>query len=444
VTTFGAWLSPSWRPVRGVRGPVGGALATRTAGVEASVATEETSDAAVGPAGRVPDGPPPPSRPAWWRRFRVPLLATIAVLLVALFLALAQSRSVRGELDPDAVDGHGSHALAVLLADRGVTVLRATRLTDAVAGADERSIVFIPFPDLVPTGVLRQLGDRGSGQVVLVAPDHAHLAAVTEDVVGTGHVDVENRAADCPVDGATAAGAAETGGTTYRVDSGEACYPAGSGATVALSATRGGARLAVLGSAAFLTNARLANGGNAALGLNLLGADGSAGEVRWLVPSPGSATTGGQASLSDILPGWVGPAALQLLLAALLAALWRARRLGPPVTEPLPVVVRSAEAVEGRARLYRRAQARDRAAEALRAGARARLVPRLGLERDAGGEPAPAAVAEVIADWTGQPESAVRDALYGPAPTDDVTLVKLADSLDSIVRSTLDPEVRHP
>ena len=66
-------------------------------------------------------------------------------------------------------------------------------------------------------------------------------------------------------------------------------------------------------------------------------------------------------------------------MAVVVLALWRARRLGRVVEEPLPVVVRAAETVEGRGRLYRAAGARDRAAEALRRGARDRLVPRLGL-----------------------------------------------------------------
>ena len=142
-------------------------------------------------------------------------------------------------------------------------------------------------------------------------------------------------------------------------------------------------------------------------------------------------------------PDWVLPAALQLLLAGLLLALWRGRRLGPPVVEPLPVVVRAAEAVEGRSRLYRRAQARDRAAEALRSGALARMVPRLGIDSSGGGEPSPEAVVAAVASRSGRSDAAVHAVLFGPPPTDDAGLVALADSLDSIVRDTLDPEVPH-
>ena len=111
--------------------------------------------------------------------------------------------------------------------------------------------------------------------------------------------------------------------------------------------------------------------------------------------------------------------------------------------EPLPVVVRAAEAVEGRSRLYRRAQARDRAAEALRAGALARMVPRLGIDSPAGGEPPPDAVVAAVASRSGRPDAAVHATLFGPPPADDAGLVALADSLDSIVRDTLDPEGPH-
>jgi hypothetical protein len=134
---------------------------------------------------------------------------------------------------------------------------------------------------------------------------------------------------------------------------------------------------------------------------------------------------------------------LQLLFAGLLVALWRGRRLGPPVVEPLPVVVRAAEAVEGRSRLYRRAQARDRAAEALRSGALARMVPRLGIDSPAGGEPPSDAVVAAVAARSGRPDAAVHATLFGPPPTDDAGLVALADSLDSIVRETLNLEVPH-
>jgi hypothetical protein len=200
--------------------------------------------------------------------------------------------------------------------------------------------------------------------------------------------------------------------------------------------TRGGARLVVLGTGLMLTNDRLDEDGNAALGLNLLGGDGSANQLQWLVPNPGAAS-GGE-STASILPGWVLPAALQLLLVGLLVMLWRGRRLGP-----LPVVVRAAEAVEGRSRLYRRAQARDRAAEALRSGALARLVPRLGIDPARGPEPPPEAVVSAVASRSGRPEAAVDTVLFGPPPSDDAGLVALADSLDSIVRDTLDPEVPH-
>jgi hypothetical protein len=176
--------------------------------------------------------------------------------------------------------------------------------------------------------------------------------------------------------------------------------------------THGGARLVVLGTGTMLTNDRLDEDGNAALGLNLLGGDGSANELRWLVPAPGAASDGGSAS--SILPDWVVPAALQLLLAGLLVALWRGRRLGPPVVEPLPVVVRAAEAVEGRSRLYQR-----------------------------GAEPSPEAVVAAVASRSGRSDAGVRTVLFGPPPTDDAGLVALADSLDSIVRDTLDPEVPH-
>jgi len=118
---------------------------------------------------------------------------------------------------------------------------------------------------------------------------------------------------------------------------------------------------------------------------------------------------------------------LQLCVVVGVLAWWRARRLGPLVAEPLPVVVRASETVEGRARLYRSHRARDRAADALRAAALTRLTPRLGLARNA----TPDAVTQAVAHRTGSDCGAV---LFGPAPGTDADLLTLAHQLDDLER----------
>jgi hypothetical protein len=113
------------------------------------------------------------------------------------------------------------------------------------------------------------------------------------------------------------------------------------------------------------------------------------------------------------------------------ALLWRARRLGPVVREPLPVAVRSAETLLGRARLYRRARAADRAAATLRTATLRRLAARLAVPPAAG----PEAVAVRVAAATGQDPQQVRQVLLGPAPADERALVRLADDLDHLERA---------
>jgi hypothetical protein len=382
------------------------------------------------------------SAPALWRRYRVVLLVVVLVLLAAVAIGVSRSRGVQARLDPRSVDPEGGRALATLLGDRGVRVDRVTDPTALATGLSSTNAVLVPIPGLLDESAARALGDASEGSVVLVGPPRRVIEAMTADVRSASFVSVRVRSPACDEAAAIAAGDALIGGSTYESGDGTRCYGGeGDAAPMVIGTTRGGARLVVLGTGRMLTNDRLDEDGNAALGLNLLGGDGSATELRWLVPAPGTASSG--ESTSSILPDWVVPAALQLLLVGLLVVLWCGRRLGPPVVEPLPVVVRAAEAVEGRSRLYRRAQARDQAAEALRSGALARLVPRLGIDSARGAEPLPGAVVAAVASRSGRPEAAVQSALFGPPPADDTGLVALADSLDSIVRDTLDPEGPH-
>ena len=130
--------------------------------------------------------------------------------------------------------------------------------------------------------------------------------------------------------------------------------------------------------------------------------------------------------------GW---AILQIGIAVVLVAVWRGRRLGPVVTEPLPVIVRAGETVMGRARLYAAARARSTAAAALREGSRARLIVLLHLDSSA---PPQALVASVAARVTPD-ATAVAGILYGTPGGDgyvaaDAALVRLAADLDRLER----------
>ena len=114
--------------------------------------------------------------------------------------------------------------------------------------------------------------------------------------------------------------------------------------------------------------------GNAALALNLLGA-----QRGRCSGTPSSRTRPGRPTAAARSPtccrsGWARRAASSSWSCCSLA-LWRGRRLGPVVDEPLPVVVRAAETTEGRARLYRRAEgARTGPPSSLRAATRPRLL----------------------------------------------------------------------
>jgi hypothetical protein len=187
----------------------------------------------------------------------------------------------------------------------------------------------------------------------------------------------------------------------------------------------GGRTVTVLGSGVPLTNAALAHRGNAALALNLLR---GSPRIVWLVPSPPAITPAGQKSLFQEIPGPAYLVTLQLFIAAGLAALWRTRRLGPLVAEPLPVVVRASETVEGHGRLYRSRRSRGRTAAVLRDAARHRITARLALPADADASAVSAAVAAV----TGREPGAVQATLYGPVPRDDAALVALGQDIDAL------------
>jgi hypothetical protein len=372
-----------------------------------------------------------------WRASRGVLLVVLAIILLGLGLAaMAPSHSVQ-RLDPESAGEDGTRALAQILDQRGTPVRVSRQAADAARQATAGTTLIITRSERLTRTDIDRLRTV-EGDLLLVEPSRAVLRELVPGV-DTGGGSFEAVAEpECELPAARLAGTVQFGRSeTYAVPpGGVGCYLAEE--TARLVQVRDGTRtITVLGSAEPLTNENLTEQGNAALAMNLMGAR---SEAVWLIPDlpqPGSGSD--DESIGDLLPFGVKLFFLQLLVAVVLVALWRVRRMGPVVAEALPVVVRSAEAVEGRSRLYRAHHARGSAAEALRAGARERLVPLLGLPRSAADDPESAGeITTAVAQRTTYDEAMVGVALYGPEPADDGQLVGLSDLLDDLER-----QVRH-
>ncbi|MGW0229651.1 DUF4350 domain-containing protein [Actinopolymorpha singaporensis] len=436
-------------------------------------------------AGTSPDPGTPASRSVEpnarqrWRRSRGTLAIVAVLVLGGLVSAVLLGRTEGSPLDPASARQSGGRALAVLLGDRGVGVRRVDNLDGALRLATRGSTLVVAQPDLLVPVQLDRLVRAGSGHLVLFAPGDEALRVLAPDAVRAGDTFTPaTRTPRCALRAARRAGPVRVDGPMYRALPGAnavGCYGDGSsfgllrlahqptahpggGADPGSTARIGGGRTVdVVGPATSFANSRLAEHGNAALALNLLGTE---RELVWYVPSlsdPSAAppgTPGGREprSLTSLLPDGVRFGAGQAAVAVALLMLAAARRLGPVVPEPLPVVVRASEAVEGRARLYHRARARARAADALRAATAARLAPLLGLPhpgspgsgRDTGrvlGQ-GPETLVAAVAGRTGRDAGQLRRLLAecaagGQTPEDDAALVRLAAELD-----TLEQEVR--
>ena len=436
-------------------------------------------------------GPPPPGPLHRWRApLAVLVLVLLGGIVIALITpsppttgyldpgnpgpqgtrALADLLAQRGQT----VVRAGSVARALAAARAGDPDAAADAGPGRPAGPGHAPALVITSPYLLSRAQLADLA-RLPGNVLVAEPDGAVLAALNRQATrpagtpgpaatpgpagttsprGAAGPQVTVAGADqvrpvrpgCPLPAAAVAGDAAMGGVLLRVSRAAASSAGGTPAAGTPAAPpaaapaecyrvdghptlvryqSGGRTVTLLGSGVPLTNAALAHRGNAALALNLLR---GTPRIVWLVPSPPAISPAGQKSLFQEIPGPAYLVTLQLFIAAGLAALWRTRRLGPLVAEPLPVVVRASETVEGHGRLYRSRRSRGRVAAVLRDAARHRITARLALPADADASAVSAAVAAV----TGRDPGAVQAILYGPVPRDDAALVALGQDIDAL------------
>jgi hypothetical protein len=341
---------------------------------------------------------------------RVRFWAIVAVIVVLGAVLVTQLRvgSDRA-LDPASSGHSGSKALASVLSGYGVQV----RTTTDLSSVDGR--VVVTDPDAYSGEQLRELDARAD--LVLMAPSGGVLRSLSLPIRPTRELSGATEP-QCDWAGAIATSTVDLPDGTLGYSGGQACYD---------GAVARGDGWVVLGSQSLLRNDIVARTGVAALDVNAISEDRTIHDVTWLLTGT-AAESSAAPTVWALFPDGARRAFIWLAVLGVLLVVWQARRFGPVVTEPLPVVVRSAEVVEGHGRLYLRAGARDRAAAALRSGTIQRLTVHLGLQRGA----SVADVVDASALRTGRDQTILGPLLGGAPPRDDARLIDLAIALDEL------------
>jgi hypothetical protein len=359
-------------------------------------------------------------RRSW--RWAALILVTLAVLAGLDAYLTAPRPGAR--MDPASTGPDGAHALVALLRDGGVEVVVADGIADVERAARPDTLILVAQSQYLADTSLDTL-TQVSGDLLLVEPTARAREALLPGIRVSGAGTFDSNP-NCRLREADRAGPVRFGASdTYKGDDGRtmaSCYDG-----VLIRFRDHGRTVTAVGATDFMTNSGLLQAGNAALAMNLAG---DRPRLIWYAPHRLEGENFSTTSLFDLIPDNVSWIVVQLCLAVLLTAMWKARRPGPLVAEELPVVVRASETVEGRGRLYRSRRARDRAAAALRTATLQRLAPRLGL----GPDTPPPAVAATVARRAAADPVFVSYHLFGPPPATDDDLLQLARALDDIER----------
>jgi len=334
--------------------------------------------------------------------------------LVVLAVLTRDTASFPDPLDPRNPEHDGGQAVARVLEDQGIDV-RIARGQDELLGedVDAGTAVVVTNPEDLGASTLKKLRDhaREAGALVVVGR-HAVLGGqfgIDDDSIADGR-----HPADCDEPLAE--------GLVVRTEDAGGLQAPGCFGEDGISVLVRRDALWLMTDPTVFTNERVLESDNGALALRLLGQQ---DRLVWYVADSADAAASDGVGLSSLLPPWLVPGLYLLLASTLGLILWRGRRLGPLVTEPLPVVVRAAESTQSRGRIYRRTGDRQHAALILVGAARRRLTEALQLPRGTHVE----TLAAAAAARTGRDPHAVLALLGHPAVTKDSQLVELGQQL---------------
>jgi hypothetical protein len=357
-------------------------------------------------------------------RLAIGLAVGFGVVVLAI-LVLAPSNSGGADaLDPASTSASGTKALMMLLEQSGASVRVTSQVPDAVDGtalllsdtttAADRAAL----QRWVAAGGVLVVTDHASGFVPLSrAPD----LSIGPSVIPPGACDI---ATLDDLDSLRPSGSP----ARYVIPPGSSgCFADSTGAVV-VDTPSGGGHVVAIGTPTVFTNDALDQGDDAGLAVNLLAPQpGRSVTVLWGLHGDGGGSHG-RTSLWSLVSTGVKLATLQLLVAFVVYALWRGRRLGRVVTEPQPVELPGSELTRAHGRLLQQARDPDRAARLLRAELRRQLGLRLGVPPGASAD----VVVEVVSTRSGiERDRVARAVVDGPVRTDD-ELLDLAREIDAL------------
>ncbi|MGI8794417.1 MAG: DUF4350 domain-containing protein [Acidimicrobiales bacterium] len=359
-------------------------------------------------------------------RFKSWLPIAALLVLALLFVVLGGGgRDTGRPLDPASTGELGTRGLVLLLEELDANV----SISNAMPGSTA-DVALLMSDDLAPADrqALRRWVEAGGTLVVADAfSDFAPLLARADaglfDDLDTDPSPILVPACDLPLLDKV---------TQIEVASPEAfdtpptavgCFPIGDGHRLVARAEGAGTVIALVAPDVFV-NSWIGVRDNAVLAVSLLAPVGGTAVHIIEPPAPGE----GRATLRELIRPSIRSGLLQLVVAFVFFAVWRARRLGPPVAEALPVDVPGSELVVAVGHLLQKSRRREQAAAMIRYDLRRVLGRRLGLGPDA---PRDVLVRSVSVRSSLEP-ARIEEILFDSHPANDDDLVELAASLDNI------------
>jgi len=344
----------------------------------------------------------------------------MAAVLVVAALFIGGAGGDGPAYDPRSVNPDGAKGLVETLERLGATV----DLDDAVPSAEASTAIVLrdrlSFDDSAELG---EWVERGG--VLVVADLSNDLAA---GISGLGSEQVER--GTCTIAALDDVQQLPVGGSSLRAQGNESCFGDGNRALIVAERV-GQGTVVTVGSPDLFTNANLDEADAAVLAVGLLAPRGDDAHVSFVGPS---VVEFGEEDINDLVPTRVRNAIWQLMAAFLFYGLYRARRLGGVVAEPLPVHIEGSELVLQAGVLSERAKDPASAAQLLRADMLQRVRKTLSIPSTDGDD----VVASRIADRTGLASDQVAAALLASITTES-ELVELAQQL-----SEIDTQLLHP